>query len=66
MSKHPSYADQPPPLYLQVVKETTDVQSLLGSVPVVVGADVLEAGISEHSVVVLLEQQGETDHEPRF
>lgn len=52
--------------HLQVVKETAEVQPLLGGVPVVVRADVLEAGVGKHGVVVLWEQrerERETDGE---
>lgn len=39
--------------HLQIIQEPSEVQAPLGSIPVVVGADIFEASISKYTVVVL-------------
>lgn len=46
--------------HLQVVQEPGDVQAPFSSIPVVVGPDVFEAGVSKHTVVVLWEEEEQT------
>lgn len=47
----------PSPSHLQVIQEPGEVQAPLSSIPVVVGPDVCEASISEHTIVVLWDEE---------